>query len=171
MARSRNQDLVFSLLYEKPIAYHGGLAKVFGVKTAVLLSQLLYWQGKGSHGDWTYKTLEEMWEETGLSRSEQDGAIAVCKSAGFLQVKRAGVPPKRHFRLDVPLLCDVLAKNYPSCKSNSRKPANRNAGSTQNNTESTSKNTTNRPSYSFGKLKGEKLRRDIRKLAAMKRVK
>ena len=48
------KSALIELLGDRPVAYHPMLAKRLGsVKAALFLSQLLYWHGKGRHGDWT----------------------------------------------------------------------------------------------------------------------
>lgn len=84
------------------IRYDVALARALDCPLAGLfISQLLYWRGKGKYGDWTYKTIEEMKWETGMSRSQQDRAIRILKDVGALYVDRRGWPPKRYFRVDV----------------------------------------------------------------------
>lgn len=92
-----------------PIAFNPYIGKIAGSATAGLfLCQLLYWWGKGSSEGWIYKTIEEMQEETCLSRAEQDTAIKTWKKMGILEVKVAGIPPKRHFRIMTERLFKLL---------------------------------------------------------------
>jgi hypothetical protein len=60
-----------------PVAYYPRLAIALGgVKEAVFVCQLLYWEGKQSDSKrWIHKSLEEIRSETGLSRYEQEGEI------------------------------------------------------------------------------------------------
>ena len=68
----QKKEFVFRVLQCKPIAYLPDLAKALGsVKAGLFLSQLLYWMDKGADEDgWLYKTREELYDETGLSRKE-----------------------------------------------------------------------------------------------------
>jgi len=103
------QSVLISILGDRPIAYHPILAKAFGsVKAAVFLSQLLYWHGKGKYGEWTYKTANQFYEETGLSRREQESARKLLKKKGVLEEKRAGVPARLHFRVGIERLIEVV---------------------------------------------------------------
>ena len=93
----------------KPIAFNPLLAKLAGSACAGLfMSQLLYWWNKGSNDNWIYKTIKETEEETCLTRSEQDTAIKAWLRLQVLQVKKYGVPPKRHFNIDTNKLFGLL---------------------------------------------------------------
>lgn len=89
----------------KPVAYNPALAKITGsIKAGLLLSQLLYWWDKGIYRNWIYKTAEEIKRETELSRREQETAIRKCVEAGYITVRLAQVPAKRHFQLHIDLI-------------------------------------------------------------------
>jgi hypothetical protein len=112
MPKSRQQSIIDKHFpTTRAIAYQPGLSIVFGsVTTGVFLSQLLYWQGKGSNKEgWIYKTIPDLQRETGLTRSNQETAIKQCVELGFLETKLTGrVPRTRHFRLDLKKLEDLL---------------------------------------------------------------
>ena len=102
---SPSQQQVRALFTNRPILYMPGLALIFGINEAILLSQLLYWRGKGRRPDNSfYKTHDELYRETGLSRDKQDRAIKKLKSYGFLVTKNKGIPQKRHFYIDMDML-------------------------------------------------------------------
>lgn len=111
---SEEQKLVNKYFPKRPIAYQPGLTLIFrSLQVGVFLSQLLYWNSKGSANDrWIYKTVDDMREETGLSRSNQETAIKKLKNLGYLETKRAGIPAKRHFKLDI----NKLVKDLPRLK-------------------------------------------------------
>lgn len=74
------------------------------------MSQLLYWSDKGIRKDgYIYKTIEEVREETALSRAEQDSAIKRCRQLKVLDVVLKGIPAKRHFKIDAERLIDLVA--------------------------------------------------------------
>ena len=77
----------------------------------MLLSQLLYWWGKGQNPEWIYKTIDEIEEETALSRYEQDGAIQKIKNLKLVEVKRKGIPAKRHFKLNLGNISKLVCGN------------------------------------------------------------
>lgn len=92
----------------KPIAYNPVLAELSNSATAGLfMSQLLYWWDKGRYQDWIYKTIEDVWKETRLTRSEQDTAIARWTKLGVLEKQLRQVPAKRFFRIHTDKLVDL----------------------------------------------------------------
>ena len=106
------KSALIELLGDRPVAYHPMLAKRLGsVKAALFLSQLLYWHGKGRHGDWTWKTFADFYDETGLSRKEQDTARALLRKKGLLDEKRAGPKGVRHFRVNLDALACLLERD------------------------------------------------------------
>ncbi|OGM18803.1 hypothetical protein A2686_02070 [Candidatus Woesebacteria bacterium RIFCSPHIGHO2_01_FULL_38_10] len=103
---------LLEVLSIKPIAFNPLLAKAIGsVKAGLLLSQLLYWWGKGQNPEWIYKTIDEIEEETALSRYEQDGAIQKIKNLKLVEVKRKGIPAKRHFKLNLGNISKLVCGN------------------------------------------------------------
>ena len=109
MATKNCNSMIIELLETKPIAFNPLLAKVSKSACAGLfMSQLLYWYGKGIKKDWVYKTIEEMTEETQLTRREQDTSIKKWKVLGVLNIKLMGIPAKRHFKIDIDKLIDLL---------------------------------------------------------------
>jgi len=101
-----------AVLSDRPIAYHPALARVVGVKEALLLCQFLYWDGKGRDSDgWIWKTQEDITEETGLSRAEQEGARR--RLGTILQTDLKGIPAKLHYRINFDVLAHVLEEAYP----------------------------------------------------------
>lgn len=88
---------------KRPIAYNPIVAKTFGsVKLGILWSQMYYWSDKTKdEGGWIYKTQDEVFDETGLSRKEQETARKLGNKLGVLESKVMGVPPKVNFRVDI----------------------------------------------------------------------
>ena len=50
---------------------------------------------------WIYKSRQEITEETGLSRYEQEKARQTLKAKGFIEEKLSGLPRKLYFRLNL----------------------------------------------------------------------
>lgn len=94
----------------RPIAYHAIIAKASGsVKLGVLWSQINYWKDKGKDPDgWIYKTKEELFEETGLSRREQETARKIGTKLGIIEEKLAGTPPTMHYRVNVEATAELI---------------------------------------------------------------
>lgn len=105
------QNITVELL-KRPIAYHAILAKAFGsVNLALMWSQLYYWSDKTKEPDgWIYKTQVEMFEETGLSRKQQDTARVLARKLKVIEDKLAGNPPKIHYRVNIENTIEVLEK-------------------------------------------------------------
>lgn len=99
-------------LLASPIAYYTILAKAGGgVTSGVFLSQLIYWTGRGKNPDgWIWKTAEEMEEETGLTRAEQETARRNLKARGFIEERLAGVPATLHFRVQLDTIMEAVAQ-------------------------------------------------------------
>ena len=70
---------------------------------ALLLSQILYWQGRSNQpGGWFYKTYVDWEEEVCLSKYKVSKAVSRMKAMGFLEtkVKKASGSPTVHYLLD-----------------------------------------------------------------------
>lgn len=102
-------SFIMHLSKQRPVAYNAELSRL--AKSAIaglFMSQLLYWIGKGYAENYIYKTVKELEKETCLIRSEQERAIKIWKSLGVLVVKRKGIPPIRHFRINSEKLLELL---------------------------------------------------------------
>jgi len=97
-------------LLRRPIAYHAIMAKAFGsVPLAVMVGQLYYWTPRSEdQNGWVYKTAEDMYEETGVTRRMQDTARALGLELGIFEAEVRGTPPVMHYRLDMAKILTVL---------------------------------------------------------------
>lgn len=142
---SNSQQIIASQFELKPILYIPGLAHLLGINEAILLGQLLYWDGKGHSRNWTYKTIQELQKETGLTRTRQDNAIRHLKELGVIEVEYHRVPNIRHFRVNVDILQEIIISMLETSKLNYLKPTAKSADFKQTITETTqvitSKNT------------------------------
>ena len=111
-----------ALLTDRPIAYHTVLAKALGSASAgILLSQLLYWTPRSRDEDrWIWKTREEIYDETALTRYEQESARKALRDSGVIKVRLAGMPARKYFKVEMERLTEVLAEHYEKDRSNSR---------------------------------------------------
>ena len=136
---NKYQRALYATLGGKTIAYNASIARALGsVKAGVLMAQLLYWEGMGKDKIWTYKTAEELYEETALTRREQDSAIRKCSERGVLEVKLARIPATRHFRINKERLAELLSSFTQKGKLDSPLEAdkyNQNGKSTTDNTQ------------------------------------
>lgn len=111
MKKENWNSMLLKLFQQRPIAFNPMLGQLTNSLAAgVLMSQLLFWWGKGEKKDWIYKTVEEIRAETGLSKREQLTAIKKWKNIGVLETKRSGLPAKRHFKIDTDKLISLLKK-------------------------------------------------------------
>jgi hypothetical protein len=131
----------------RPVAYYPRLAIALGgVKQAIFLCQMIYWDGKEANADgWIRKPQREITDETGLSREETDRVRAALVKAGLLEQTRFGRKGQLHFRVLKDALNDLWEKqsdNSCLCKPHIPvcvKPSN------SIYTENTSENTSNYP--------------------------
>jgi len=126
---------------DRPIAYHPILAKVLGSVTAALfVSQIGYWSDKGASKDgWIWKTQDEMTDETGLSRYEQETARRIAREKGVLTEQRKGVPARLFYKIDWDALT-VLIDEYQ--QSSMRETPNLEGGKPTNYSEITTETIT-----------------------------
>jgi hypothetical protein len=119
------QQAIAKYFPRKPVLYIGGLGGVLGVHTGVLLSQLLYWHGKGKNkAGWVYKTAADIQAETGLTRSNQETAIAKLRKLNIIDYKLAQTPAKRHFKVNLEVLNRLLPSLKESYKLDYPNPSN-----------------------------------------------
>jgi hypothetical protein len=99
-------------LFKRVVAVPPIIIKAFGsAKLAILWSQIYYWSDKTKDPEgWVYKTREEIFDETGLSRTEQETARAIGAKFGVLESKRMGQPCTVHFRVDIDRAVELVEK-------------------------------------------------------------
>lgn len=97
-------------LFDRPIAYHRCFAAITGsVTAAVMLSQAFYWCKRTTlAGNWFWKTQEDWFDETGLTRYEQEGARKILRKLGIFEEKKEGIPAKLYFRVNIKIMNDLL---------------------------------------------------------------
>lgn len=84
------------------VAYYPSLAKIIGVKECVLVCQLTWWAGKQADpAGWIYKTQEEITNETGLARWEQETARKALKKLKILEEKENRLEHKLFYRINI----------------------------------------------------------------------
>jgi len=107
---NRREGLTSTLIkLGEPATYHPSLAKMLGgVQAAVFLGMLLRWAGRGARRDgYIWKSMQEISNETALTRREQDAARGILRRLGIVKEKRASIPPRVHFLLDTKRLDDL----------------------------------------------------------------
>ena len=98
--------------FRSQIVYCGEIAHmVGGVAPAVFLSMMLRWDGHGAREDgFIWKTREEIYRETGLTRCEQESARKELRSRGILEESKIGLPARNHYRLNLNALDNLFCK-------------------------------------------------------------
>ena len=83
------------------------LIRKFNLNTAVMLSEIYseykYWEDRNElqKGGWFYSTVENMANNTGLSKHQQLCACKELVEYGVVKIKYHGMPKKRYFKFDV----------------------------------------------------------------------
>jgi len=100
-------------LLDRPIAFHRIFAELTGsVSAGLMLSQAVYWSGTNKAGErrtshaagWFYKSQRDWWEETQLSRKEQETARKHLRDLGNGDIwceEMRGMPRRLFYRLDL----------------------------------------------------------------------
>ena len=100
--------------------------RIFSLNTAVMLSEIYteytYWKDRNElqQGGWFFSTVENMYNNTGLSKHQQLAACKELESYGIIKIKYHGMPKKRYFRFDA----TMLNKLYSDFVSNSNQVKN-----------------------------------------------
>lgn len=98
------------------IAVYKSLIELTGkIKTAVFLSQILYWTRVGtnvsSNEGWFFKSIEQMYQETGLTKREQQRCKEYLLEVGLIETKREGMNNKLFIRIVFGELAKQLGHN------------------------------------------------------------
>jgi hypothetical protein len=105
-------------LLGRPVALHRGLVDLCGVKTALMLSQAIYWTRKGvaitETDGWFHKRMQDWQVEVGLKRRSQEHARRRLTAMGVMEERLHGVPARLEFRVNLPHLADRLSANNES---------------------------------------------------------
>jgi len=103
---------IFSELLKRPVAVHPTIIKAFGsVNLGIMWSQLYYWSDKTRNKEgWIHKTMKEMYNETGLSRREQETARRIGTKLGVIETKRMGNPCTVNFRVNFDKAAEIIDK-------------------------------------------------------------
>jgi hypothetical protein len=104
-------------ILDRSISFHRCFVEITGsITAALMLSQALYWTPRSSTKDgWFYKSEKEWNEETGLTRSEQEGARKKLRQCGFWQEEKRGIPCQLFYRVDLDKLAQALGVSVSTC--------------------------------------------------------
>lgn len=87
-----------------------------------IYTEYTYWKDRNElqQGGWFFSTVENIYNNTGLSKHQQLAACKELKSYGIIKIKYHGMPKKRYFRFDA----TMLNKLYSDFVSNSTQVKN-----------------------------------------------
>lgn len=154
-------DIISLLANDNYIVVNRDLIKEYGINTALLLGELAseynYYRKQGQLTDGMfYSTIENIQENTGLSRHRQAKALEQLKACGIVEVVLKGLPAKRFIKLDVELLTNKFVKNSQTCKSKSDKQESEKLTTNNNNINSNKEKIINNNNKSVSASQAEK---------------
>jgi hypothetical protein len=96
-----HRQKIKDMLPHRVVGYSPDLAKIVGgATTGLYLSQLLFQSDKGHNPEgWIYKSEQEMGQETGLTKREQQTARRKLLSLGVIAIMRGGWKNTYHFKV------------------------------------------------------------------------
>ena len=100
------------------VAIHRSLIQITGnnIKTAALLSQLMYWLRVGTkieqNGGWIFKSVKEMEMETGLTVEEQRKCKNELKKLNFVEIGFFGQGRNLAFKLNIDAICQAVCRQF-----------------------------------------------------------
>ena len=108
----QRKRVIETILTDRPLAYHPVLAKIAGSATSgIFIAQILYWTPRSRDADgWIYKTQDELYEETALSRREQETARKRLKQASMLEERHQRMPNRMYYRARVDHIARLIEK-------------------------------------------------------------
>lgn len=130
---------LFEAYQEHPIAYMPIYSRITGSVTAgILLSQIVYWDGKVKHRQF-YKTDKEFSEELSMGASELKNAKKRLIKMGLIEIVRKGIPARTHYKLNLGRLSDLITTSVKKNATVSRKSPNKINQNEPTNTDTTQK--------------------------------
>ncbi len=95
------------------IILNKGMAKILGINASILLGELCseyeYWKSHGQlEDDYFYSTIDNIEENTTLSKNTQTTALNILKKKGLIETKVMGLPAKRYFKINQKKLEEML---------------------------------------------------------------
>ncbi|BDA71670.1 hypothetical protein CAL7716_058360 [Calothrix sp. PCC 7716] len=99
------------VLYRR-IAYSPIFAAIGGdVQAGVFLSQAYYWTSRTNNAEgWFYKTKEEWFNETQLTRRQQDTVVKRLVELGLISIKHAGLPRRLFYKLNKEAIVSAISR-------------------------------------------------------------
>lgn len=152
---------LFEAYQEHPIAYMPIYSRVTGSVTAgILLSQIVYWDGKMQHRQF-YKTDKDFCEELAMGVSELKSAKKRLVKMGLIGIDRKGIPARTHYKLNLGRLSDLITTSVKKNTTVSRKPSNKKDQNKPTNTDITQEIIPDSNIYAFSERKGNNVKDTI----------
>lgn len=134
-------DIISLLANDNYIVVNRDLIKEYGINTALLLGELAseynYYRKQGQLVDGMfYSTIENIQDNTGLSRHQQTKALEQLKECGLIEVVLKGLPAKRFIKLDIEALTNKIVKNSQTCSTEINKLDSEKVTTNNNNNNS-----------------------------------
>jgi len=119
MSNSDASQALKAILGGGTVAFHGIFARAINVNCALMISQGLFWQENAKfrevytfpeHGEKSFfqKTAAEWYDVTGLSTEQQATARELLVRLGIFVEKKAGIPAKLYFHIDLEAFVSVV---------------------------------------------------------------
>lgn len=110
-------NIVNLLASDNYIVVNKDLIKEFGINTALMLGELAseyqyYYKNNMLENGMFFSTIENIEENTGLSKHQQKKALDELKSMGIIDVIVKGLPAKRYIKIDINVLENKFANNW-----------------------------------------------------------
>lgn len=151
-----NLNELFEAYQEHPIAYMPIYSKITGSVTAgILLSQIVYWDGKMKHRQF-YKTDKDFCNELSMGPSELKNAKKILQTKEIVLITRKGIPAKTHYHLNRNNLTNLLISWIKNSQQVVSKTSNNKGGNKTTTTDTTTEITpeiTNNNNSLFDKQK------------------
>jgi len=81
-------DRVEGLEEKRFIMYHPQITKFLGdINSSIFISYIAFWQGKGSDGNWVYKSRKNIYNETGLTKAQIRRVEKILIDFGYIKYK------------------------------------------------------------------------------------
>ena len=110
-------DIISLLANDNYIVVNKDLIKLYGINTSLLLGELAseynYYNKNQllDENGYFYSTIENIEENTGLSRHQQKKSLEELKELGIIEIKVKGLPAKRYIKLNIEILTNKFVKN------------------------------------------------------------
>lgn len=112
-----SNDFVFNILSTDAfLSVNKAISKKIGIIPAIVLSELIseqkYWTSRNEldSDGYFYSTIENIEDNCGIKRSQQDSAIEVLLKENLLFKKIKGMPRKRFFKINTDTILKILTE-------------------------------------------------------------